>query len=105
MRSPDHVNAPACLTSVALYQNGVFVWSYTNIVANITEPRCTNWMPQPDSVGFHQRSLWSVVTDVDQAGNDRQQTATSKDANKRRTVFMGYSASGLYATYLRLDRK
>ena len=75
---------------VATYQMGMLNWSYTNSVAKITEPRCTNCIPQPDSAGMYQRSLWSVVNDVDQAGEARLAMANSTDANMQRMVFIAF---------------
>jgi hypothetical protein len=41
------------------------------MVAKIVLLRCTSWMPQPDSLGIHQRSLWSVEYDAALAGATR----------------------------------
>jgi hypothetical protein len=65
-----------------VYQVGAPDGSYTNIVAKIVLLRWTNWIPQPDSLGIHHRSLWSVEYEAPSAGKERP-TATTAIAAKR----------------------
>src|SRR6476661_1055287 len=57
----------------------------------MTPPRWTNWMPHPDSAGFHQRSLWSVEKAVAAAGRPRSDATRSVATHARRSARMAIS--------------
>src|SRR5690348_14416080 len=53
--------------------------------------RSTNWMPQPDSAGFHHRSLWSGEKAVPRTDWARQHATSIVATHARRMARIGIS--------------
>jgi hypothetical protein len=85
---------PAPFISVAANQCGERSPSYTKMVANSVFDWWMMLMPQPDSAGFHQRSVQSGPCVVPAAAGRETPSVQSAAAAKWRSDVMAVSESG-----------